>query len=165
MPVLPTTLRPQYDASPSLPVLPTRSKFERPPLWTGDVTDKRLPRGQMWWHSLDVYARLHQMQHPDHLTNSVGAAAHAARVRKRPGGQDRSRGSGGSGGDPKRQREEPGSLEYLLRLCHQKKWTQQGNLGPWTLDAVTRAQALKICLKCGATRTPGSNGKDKFSDV
>eukprot|EP00798_Chlamydomonas_sp_ICE-L_P015258 gene15257-21341_t len=80
-------------------------------------------------------------------------------VLKRPGSQDQSRvpGSSGSGNDRKRQRKDTGSLTsccvYAIRRDGPSRTTK-----PLDPQAVARAQALKICLKCWPN---GTNGKDR----
>ena len=47
---------------------------ERPPVWTG-IADKKLPRGKVWWHALNLFCEVNDMKDTKFLANFFGSTA------------------------------------------------------------------------------------------
>jgi len=47
---------------------------DRPPVWTG-TDDRKLPRGKIWWHALNLFCEVNDMKDAKFLTNFFGGSA------------------------------------------------------------------------------------------
>eukprot|EP00798_Chlamydomonas_sp_ICE-L_P026126 gene26126-biopygen20617 len=113
----------------------------RPCLWTG-TDDKKLPRGKVWWHTLNLFCEVNEMKDTKFLACFFGVS------------HGRPRPTGGPEGDSKRQRapssdfrpvytEEEKSARSLA-IATKRGW-KQSNGAPWDMASITAARVKNLC--------------------